>query len=54
LRSNLPGILATGYADEDVRRRFAQDAFLQIISKPFDPETLVAALANFGVRSPQP
>jgi DNA-binding NtrC family response regulator len=51
LRANLPVILATGYADEDVRRRFAQDAFLQIITKPFDPESLVAILAKFSVRS---
>jgi CheY-like chemotaxis protein len=51
LRANLPVILATGYADEDVRRRFAQDAFLQIITKPFDPESLVAILTKFGVRS---
>lgn len=33
LRPNLPIILATGYADEDVRCRFAEDAFLQIITK---------------------
>jgi signal transduction histidine kinase/CheY-like chemotaxis protein len=51
LRANLPIILATGYADEDVRRRFARDAFLQIITKPFDPEVLATILAEFGVRS---
>jgi signal transduction histidine kinase/CheY-like chemotaxis protein len=45
----LPVILATGYADEDVRRRFARDGFLQIVGKPFDPQTLLAALAKFGV-----
>jgi signal transduction histidine kinase/CheY-like chemotaxis protein len=50
LRANLPVILATGFADEEVRRRFSQDAFLQIMTKPFDPETLLALLAKFGIR----
>jgi signal transduction histidine kinase/CheY-like chemotaxis protein len=51
LRPDLPIILATGYASEDVRRQFAQDAFLQIVTKPFDPEALVATLTRIGVRS---
>ena len=51
LRPTLPVILATGYASGDVRQRFTRDAFLQIVGKPFKPETLMAALARFGVRS---
>jgi CheY-like chemotaxis protein len=51
-RSSLPIILATGYASEDVRQRFAQDAMLQVVGKPFDPEELMASLAKFGVRAP--
>lgn len=49
---NIPIILATGYAHEDVRRRFSQDCFLQIIAKPFDPAVLLAMLSAFGLRSP--
>jgi signal transduction histidine kinase/DNA-binding response OmpR family regulator len=51
VRRTLPIILATGYASEDVRRRFAQDAFVQIVEKPFDPKSLLKALTKFGVRS---
>jgi CheY-like chemotaxis protein len=47
---HLPIILATGYASEDVRKRFAQDSLLQILTKPFDPVALVATLTRFGVR----
>jgi CheY-like chemotaxis protein/nitrogen-specific signal transduction histidine kinase len=48
---NLPIILATGYASADVHQRFAPDAFLQIVVKPFDPDALLAALTRFGIRS---
>jgi signal transduction histidine kinase/CheY-like chemotaxis protein len=49
-RPDLPIILATGYADEDVRRRFAGDDRLMVLSKPFEPERLSAALRGFGIR----
>jgi signal transduction histidine kinase/CheY-like chemotaxis protein len=52
LQPNLPVILATGYADQTIRRRFAQDAFLQIMGKPFDPADLITALTTLGVRLP--
>jgi signal transduction histidine kinase/CheY-like chemotaxis protein len=48
----LPIILATGYASEDTRKRFASDAFVQIVGKPFDPEALLKILREFGVRPP--
>ncbi len=50
LRPDLPIILATGYADEDLRRRFAADAQVEILAKPFDPRSLVAKLRALGVR----
>jgi CheY-like chemotaxis protein len=46
----LPVILATGYAGEEIRQQFAQDEFLQIVGKPFDPGALMAKLASLGVR----
>jgi CheY-like chemotaxis protein len=51
LRPNLPVILATGYADEDTRRRFANDELLRIVTKPFDPADLATILAGFGIAS---
>ncbi|MDP2331373.1 MAG: response regulator [Reyranella sp.] len=50
VRSDLPIILATGYADDKVRRRFAQDDRVTILSKPFESDGLLAALRRFGVR----
>jgi signal transduction histidine kinase/CheY-like chemotaxis protein len=54
LGPHIPIILATGYAGEDVRQRFAQDAFVQIVGKPFDPRALMAKLASLGVRLRDP
>jgi signal transduction histidine kinase/DNA-binding response OmpR family regulator len=50
LRPHIPIILATGYAGEDVRRRFASDAYIQVVGKPFDPDVLIDTLARLGVR----
>jgi signal transduction histidine kinase/CheY-like chemotaxis protein len=54
LRPHMPIILATGFADADVHRRFAQDTWLQILTKPFDPSALTAALRRVGIRGRQP
>jgi CheY-like chemotaxis protein len=53
-RPDLPVILATGHASEQVRRRFADDPLLQIVTKPFDPAILLTTLAKFGVDMPNP
>jgi signal transduction histidine kinase/CheY-like chemotaxis protein len=50
VRPHLPIILATGYASEQIRQRFAQDTCLQIVGKPFDPQSLIAILTRLGVR----
>jgi signal transduction histidine kinase/DNA-binding response OmpR family regulator len=50
VQPDLPIVLATGYADESVRTRFAQDDRLAVLSKPFGPEELLAALQRFGIR----
>ncbi|WP_426440973.1 response regulator [Bradyrhizobium genosp. P] len=50
VQPDLPIVLATGYADESVRTRFAQDDRLAVLSKPFNPEELLAALRRFGIR----
>jgi signal transduction histidine kinase/CheY-like chemotaxis protein len=49
-RPDLPIVLATGDADDTLHRRFAQDDRLMILSKPFKPDSLSAALRRFGIR----
>jgi CheY-like chemotaxis protein len=49
LRPNLPVILTTGYAKEDVRARFADDAHLEILTKPFNANDVANELQKFGV-----
>lgn len=46
----MPIILATGAAGDEVRERFAHDAFVQVVGKPFDPDVLIEKLVAFGVR----
>jgi signal transduction histidine kinase/CheY-like chemotaxis protein len=50
VRPDLPIVLATGYADDSVRSRFAQDDRLVVLSKPFNPDELLAVLRGFGIR----
>jgi signal transduction histidine kinase/DNA-binding response OmpR family regulator len=50
LRRHMPIILATGFADAHLHQRFAQDTWLQILRKPFDPSGLSAALRRCGIR----
>ncbi|MDI4237735.1 response regulator [Bradyrhizobium sp. Arg237L] len=51
LRPNLPVILTTGYAKDDVRARFAAYARLEILTKPFNSKDLLDVLKSFGIRS---
>jgi signal transduction histidine kinase/CheY-like chemotaxis protein len=50
IQPDLPIVLATGYADDNVRRRFGLDERLVFLSKPFESESLLAALRRFGIR----
>lgn len=52
LYPNLPIVLATGYAHEDVRKRFSVGTGVQLLTKPFSSENLTAALEKAGVRIP--
>ncbi|WP_194475622.1 response regulator [Bradyrhizobium sp. CCBAU 53338] len=49
LYPDLPVVLATGYADEDVRKRFSVAEGVQLLTKPFDLDRLTAALGRAGV-----
>jgi len=53
-RPCLPILLATGYAVDTVRERLAQDACLQVVSKPFDPNAITTALVRLGIRVDPP
>jgi CheY-like chemotaxis protein len=44
LYPDIPIVLATGYANDDVRERFAAVEGLQILTKPFNPDELATAL----------
>ena len=46
---NIPIILATGYVSDDIRQRFASDASVQIVTKPYDAEDFLARFAKFVV-----
>jgi signal transduction histidine kinase/DNA-binding response OmpR family regulator len=50
LQPHLPIILTTGYAKDDVRKRYADDPHLDILTKPFTSDELVIALQRFGIR----
>ena len=50
LRSDLPIILATGFANQDVRQRFASDGLVQVLTKPFDPQKLIITLRDLGIQ----
>lgn len=54
LRPDLPILLATGYGTDTIRERLAQDARLQILSKPFDPDDIATALQRLGLRMSKP
>lgn len=50
LYPNLPIVLATGYAQEDVRKRLSVGKGVQLLTKPFNSENLTAALEKAGVK----
>ena len=49
LYPEIPIVLATGDANGDVRERFAAVERLQVLTKPFNPNQLMAALKRIGV-----
>jgi signal transduction histidine kinase/DNA-binding response OmpR family regulator len=49
-RPDLPIILATGFADDGMRRRYSADPKISVVTKPFDPDALVKELRRLGAR----
>ncbi|MFG1402616.1 response regulator [Xanthobacter sediminis] len=52
-RPDLPVVIATGYAAEEVEARLAGTERVTIIRKPYDVATLRAALRRFGIEVPE-
>jgi len=48
-RPDLPIILATGFNQETLRHRASASGRIDIVRKPFDPQSLVDALRRFGL-----
>lgn len=54
LRPDLPIVLATGFADDGVRDRFANVPRVQILTKPFNAAELATVLKSIGVQVSTP
>jgi PAS domain S-box-containing protein len=52
LDAGLPIVIASGYRDAELERRFAGDPALGFIGKPYDSDGLAAALAAVGIAPP--
>jgi hypothetical protein len=50
MRPDLSIVLATGFADESIHRRFDPDGRVQILTKPFEPTKLIATLRDLGIQ----
>jgi CheY-like chemotaxis protein len=48
---SLPVIVASGYGENEVRRRFEAHERFVFLSKPFEPTTLRAAIDSLGLAS---
>ena len=49
IQSDLPIIIASGYAPDDVRQRFAGAQHFDVIGKPYDSREMLRILEGFGV-----
>jgi CheY-like chemotaxis protein len=49
---NLPIIVASGYGESEVRRRFEAEQRFAFLGKPFEPTTLRAAIDSLGLATP--
>jgi DNA-binding response OmpR family regulator len=49
-RPDVPIVLTTGYAKDDIRARFADDKRLEILTKPFNPSELLDVIQRLGIR----
>ncbi len=54
LRPHLPLVIASGYDEGDMRRRFAATDRIAFVSKPYDAQGLCRVLSDLGVETPGP
>lgn len=48
-RHDLPIVIASGYGAQDLEASFGRDPHAAILTKPYEPDQLVAALRQLGV-----
>ena len=54
IRSDLPLVVASGYAEAELRPRFGDASRLAFVAKPYNASGLVEALRGLGVKVPGP
>jgi PAS domain S-box-containing protein len=54
IRSDLPLVVASGYGEAELRRRFGDASRLAFVAKPYNGRALVEALRGLGVKVPGP
>jgi FixJ family two-component response regulator len=52
IRPNLPIIVASGYGESEVRRRFEGDQQFAFLNKPYERTSLRAAIDSLGLADP--
>jgi CheY-like chemotaxis protein len=52
IRPNLPIIVASGYGESEVRRRFEADQQFAFLNKPYERTSLRAAIDSLGLADP--
>jgi CheY-like chemotaxis protein len=52
IRPNLPIIVASGYGESEVRRRFEADERFAFLNKPYERTSLRAAIDSLGLADP--
>jgi CheY-like chemotaxis protein len=52
IRPNLPIIVASGYGESEVRRRFETDERFAFLNKPYERASLRAAIDSLGLADP--
>jgi DNA-binding response OmpR family regulator len=54
LREDLPIVIASGRSERELKDRFAHDARIAVLVKPYTAAMLLTALASLGVDAPTP
>ncbi len=53
-RNDLPILIASGRSERELKDRFASDARVGVLVKPYTASMLVGALESLGIKAPNP